>query len=204
MHPAFGLLLGYLLGSIPFAYIAGKVSRGIDLRQHGSGNLGATNVYRTLGAKVASVVFVLDTLKGALPVLAVQRYAIGTHLDLWAIAAGVAAIVGHAKPIFLLWKGGGKGVATGLGAFVMLAPKIVLIALGIFVAMVFAFRYISLASIVTVAVFPLFAWLLKAYGNTPPVLAVMAAASAFIIAKHRGNIRRLAAGTEPRFQWRRG
>jgi glycerol-3-phosphate acyltransferase PlsY len=86
----------------------------------------------------------------------------------------------------------------------MLAPKIVLIALGIFIVMVFAFRYVSLASIVTVALFPVLAWLLEAYGNTPMVLVFMGAASVLIIAKHRGNIRRLHAGTEPHFQWRRG
>ena len=147
MHPAFGLLVGYLLGSIPFAYIAGKVARGIDLRQHGSGNLGATNVYRTLGAKVASVVFVLDTLKGALPVLAVRQYAIGPHLDLWAIAAGVAAIVGHAKPIFLLWKGGGKGVATAGGVFLALAPIPTLASMATFIVVVLLSGYVSVASV---------------------------------------------------------
>jgi glycerol-3-phosphate acyltransferase PlsY len=190
----------YLLGSIPFGYILLRIFRGQDVRQTGSGNIGATNVARSSPA-LGMLTLLLDALKGCAAV-AVARVLFPDQTMLAAVAA-LFAILGHIFPVWLRFSGG-KGVATGLGAFVMLAPKIVLIALGIFVVMVFAFRYISLASIVTVAVFPLFAWLLKAYGNTPPVLAVMAAASAFIIAKHRGNIRRLAAGTEPRFQWRRG
>jgi glycerol-3-phosphate acyltransferase PlsY len=143
----------------------------------------------------------LDALKGAAAV-AVTRALFPDQMMLAAIAA-LFAILGHAFPVWLKFRGG-KGVATGLGSFLMLAPKIVLIALGIFVVMVFAFRYVSLASIVTVALFPLLAWVLKEYGNTPVVLVFMAAASALIIAKHGGNIRRLLAGTEPHFQWRRG
>ena len=190
----------YLLGSVPFGYILLRIFRGQDVRQTGSGNIGATNVARSSPALGVLTLF-LDALKGAIAV-AVARALFPDQMMLAAIAA-LFAILGHIFPVWLRFRGG-KGVATGLGAFVMLAPKIVLIALGIFVVMVFAFRYVSLASIVTVALFPLLAWLVKAYGNTPMVLVFMAAASALIIAKHRGNIRRLFAGTEPHFQWRRG
>ena len=190
----------YLLGSIPFGYILLRIFRGQDVRQTGSGNIGATNVARS-SPVLGILTLLLDALKGATAV-AVTRALFPDQMMLAAIAA-LFAIVGHAFPVWLRFRGG-KGVATGLGSFLMLAPKIVLIALGIFVVMVFAFRYVSLASIVTVAVFPLLAWLLKEYGNTPVVLVFMAAASALIIAKHGGNIRRLLAGTEPHFQWRRG
>jgi acyl phosphate:glycerol-3-phosphate acyltransferase len=190
----------YLLGSIPFGYILLRIFRGQDVRHTGSGNIGATNVARSSPA-LGILTLLLDALKGATAV-AVTRALFPDQMMLAAIAA-LFAILGHIFPVWLRFRGG-KGVATGLGSFLMLAPKIVLVTIGIFIIMVIAFRYISLASIVTVALFPLFAWLLKAYGNAPLVLAVMAAASAFIIAKHRGNIRRLFAGTEPRFQWRRG
>jgi len=190
----------YLLGSIPFGYILLRKFRGQDVRQTGSGNIGATNVARSSPALGILTLF-LDAIKGA-TALAVTGALFPDQMMLAAIAA-LFAIVGHIFPVWLRFRGG-KGVATGLGAFVMLAPKIVLIAFGIFVVMGFAFRYVSLASIVTVSLFPLLAWLLKAYGNTPMVLVFMAGASALIIAKHRSNIRRLFAGTEPRFQWRRG
>jgi len=197
MHPAFGLLLGYLLGSIPFAYIAGKVARGIDLRQHGSGNLGATNVYRTLGAKVASVVFVLDTLKGALPVLAVRQYAIGPHLDLWAIAAGVAAIVGHAKPIFLLWKGGGKGVATAGGVFLALTPIPTLASMATFIVVVLLSGYVSVASLTAAVVLPVV--LGATSGVRSPLFVVSVVIAVFVFWTHRANIGRLRRGEEHRF-----
>ena len=197
MHPAFGLLLGYLLGSIPFAYIAGKVARGIDLRQHGSGNLGATNVYRTLGAKVASVVFVLDTLKGALPVLAVRQYAIGPHLDLWAIAAGVAAIVGHAKPIFLLWKGGGKGVATAGGVFLALAPIPTLASMATFIVVVLLSGYVSVASLTAAVVLPVVLGVTS--GVRSPLFVVSVVIAVFVFWTHRANIGRLRRGEEHRF-----
>ena len=190
----------YLLGSIPFGYILLRIFRGQDVRQTGSGNIGATNVARSSPALGVLTLF-LDALKGAIAV-AVARALFPDQMMLAAIAA-LFAILGHIFPVWLRFRGG-KGVATGLGSFLMLAPKIVPIALGIFIVMVFAFRYVSLASIVTVALFPLLAWLLKEYGNTPVVLVFMAAASALIIAKHGGNIRRLLAGTEPHFQWRRG
>jgi glycerol-3-phosphate acyltransferase PlsY len=197
MHPAFGLLLGYLLGSIPFAYIAGKLARGIDLRQHGSGNLGATNVYRTLGAKVAAVVFLFDTLKGALPVLAVKQYAGGSHLELWAIAAGVAAIVGHAKPIFLLWKGGGKGVATAGGVFLALAPIPALASMLTFILVVFLTGYVSVASLTAAVVLPV---VLGAIGGVhSPLFIVSVIIAVFVFWTHRANIGRLRRGEEHRF-----
>src|SRR5438552_2701121 len=166
----------YLLGSIPFGYILLRIFRGQDVRQTGSGNIGATNVARSSPGLGILTLF-LDALKGATAVAA-TRALFPEQMMLAAIAA-LFAILGHIFPVWLRFRGG-KGVATGLGAFLMLAPKIVLIALGIFVVMVFAFRYISLASIVTVALFPLLAWLLKAYGNTPMVLVFMTAASALI------------------------
>jgi acyl phosphate:glycerol-3-phosphate acyltransferase len=190
----------YLLGSIPFGYILLRIFRGQDVRQTGSGNIGATNVARSSPALGILTLF-LDALKGYAAV-AVTRALFPDQIMLAGIAA-LFAIVGHIFPVWLKFRGG-KGVATGLGSFLMLAPKIVLIAVGIFVVIVLAFRYVSLASIVAVALFPLLAWLLRAYGNTPLVLASMAAASALIVAKHRGNIERLIAGTEPRFQWGRG
>lgn len=197
MHPAFGLLLGYLLGSIPFAYLAGKLTRGIDLRQHGSGNLGATNVYRTLGAKIAAVVLALDTLKGALPVLAVLRYAEGDRLLPWAIGAGIAAIVGHARPIFLLWRGGGKGVATAGGVFLALAPIPTLVSMVTWGIVVFLSGYVSLASLAAAAALPVV--LLFTAGPRSPLFAVSVFVAVFVFWTHRANIGRLRRGEEHRF-----
>ena len=197
MHPAFGLLLGYLLGSIPFAYLAGKLTRGIDLRQHGSGNLGATNVYRTLGAKVAAVVLALDTLKGALPVLGVLRYAEGDRLLPWAIGAGIAAIVGHARPIFLLWRGGGKGVATAGGVFLALAPIPTLVSMVTWGIVVFLSGYVSLASLAAAAALPVV--LLFTAGPRSPLFAVSVFVAVFVFWTHRANIGRLRRGEEHRF-----
>jgi glycerol-3-phosphate acyltransferase PlsY len=207
-------LIAYLLGSIPFGYILVRVFRGEDVRAIGSGNIGATNVARKApGLGVATLV--LDALKGfgavitatllmqfSHPVVLVGT--IGARVDVeptyMAMAlAAVFAILGHVFPVWLKFKGG-KGVATGVGAFIALAPKAVLIVLVIFVAIVAAFRYISLGSIVATAAFPVFAWLLYRYQASPAVFAAMVVASALIIAKHHQNIRRLLAGTEHRFE----
>ena len=196
MHPAFGLLLGYLLGSIPFAYLAGKLTRGIDIREHGSGNLGATNVYRTLGAKIAGVVLALDTLKGALPVLAVLRYAEAERLLPWAIGAGIAAIVGHARPIFLLWRGGGKGVATAGGVFLALAPIPTLVSMVTWGIVVFLSGYVSLASLAAAAALPVV--LLFTAGPRSPLFAVSVFVAVFVFWTHRANIGRLRRGEESR------
>jgi acyl phosphate:glycerol-3-phosphate acyltransferase len=138
MHPAIGLVGAYVLGSVPAAYIAGRVVKGIDLRQHGSGNLGATNVYRVLGGKVAAAVLVFDAAKGALPVVLLPRLLPTERPLLWAIAYGIAAIVGHVRPLFLLWKGGGKGVATAAGVFAALVPIPALIAVAVWTLVLWA------------------------------------------------------------------
>lgn len=196
-HPALGLLLAYLAGSIPFAYIAGKAARGIDLRQHGSGNLGATNVYRLLGAKVAVVVLLLDAAKGALPVIFLPRLLdVGASHLVWAIAYGIAAIVGHVRPIFLLWKGGGKGVATASGVFAALAPLPILVATAIFALVLWAGGYVSLASLAGAAVLP---FAVAAFmGVRTPVFAVSALVAVFVFWTHRANIGRLMRGQESR------
>jgi len=196
MHPAIGVVIGYILGSIPFAYLAGRI-HGIDLRQHGSGNLGATNVYRTLGWKVAAGVFLLDVLKGAAPVLIVRHYGAGSHLALWAIAAGVAAIAGHAKPIFLLWRGGGKGVATATGVFLALAPLPTLVAVATWAAVVAVTGYVSLGSLLAAIVLPIAIAILLGVHAT--VFPVAVAITLFVFWSHRANIGRLRRGEEHRF-----
>lgn len=187
----------YLLGSIPFGYVLVRVFRGEDVRQSGSGNIGATNVSRTSPA-LGALTLVLDAFKGAGAVL-ITRMLFPGQISLLAFA-GFMAIVGHIFPIGLKFRGG-KGVATGLGSFVVLVPKTVLLTIGIFAAIFVAFRYVSLASILAVALFPLLAWML--HRDAPMTLVLLAASSLLIIAKHQENIRRLLAGTEPRFHWRR-
>jgi glycerol-3-phosphate acyltransferase PlsY len=143
----------------------------------------------------------LDALKG-LAAVSIARAAFPGQGVLAGVAA-LCAIAGHVFPVWLKFRGG-KGVATGLGSFLMLAPKAVLIMVVIFVVIVVTFRYVSLGSIVAVALLPLLAWLLDGYGSMPLMLALMAIASVLIVAKHHENIGRLLSGTETRFQWRRG
>jgi glycerol-3-phosphate acyltransferase PlsY len=197
IHPAILVGLSYLIGSIPAAYLAGKLTRGIDLREHGSGNLGATNVYRVLGPKIALVVLLADALKGAVPVLAFPAMTAAPRADLWAIAYAVAAIAGHVRSIFLLWRGGGKGVATAAGAFMALAPLPSLVALGIFVIVLLARGYVSLGSLSAAAVLPVLIGLRE--GMRSPLFVVSAVVAAFVFWTHRANIGRLRRGEEPRF-----
>ncbi len=194
MHPLLGVLIAYLAGSIPFAYLAGK-AKGIDLRQHGSGNLGATNAVRVLGKGIGGLVYLGDTLKGALPALLLPAQIDSTHREVWAIAFGVAAILGHVKPIFLLGQGGGKGVATAGGVFFGLAPMAALVAFICFVLTVVLTRYASLGSLVAAVTLPTAVFLI--YGATP-VFWISGAVGFFVFYMHRGNISRLKAGTEPK------
>ena len=201
MIPAIGLVIAYLVGSIPAAYIAGRSLRGIDLREHGSGNLGATNVMRVMGPKVGAVVLLFDALKGAIPVVVLPILFGVAHTAWWAIAYGIAAIIGHVRPIFLLGRGGGKGVATAAGVFAALAPLPLVISAIVFLGVVLASGYVSLGSLVSAAVFPLAVIVLS--GGLTPVAAAGLAMAAFVFWTHRANIGRLRRGEEHRFGRRR-
>ena len=190
----------YLLGSIPFGYLLVRVFYGRDIRETGSGNIGATNVSRTSPA-LGVTTLVLDALKGASAVALTQALFPGRAVLL--TAAAFFAIVGHVFPIWLNFRGG-KGVATGLGSFVTLAPRAVVVMLGLFAVIVLAFRYVSLASILVVAMFPMLAWMLDGYRRVPIAVACFTLASVLIIAKHHDNIRRLFEGKENRLHMRRG
>ena len=194
------IAVSYLLGSIPFGYLLVKILRGQDIRQSGSGNIGATNVSRT-SPGLGVVTLMLDALKGFAAV-AIARAAFPEHPLLMGVAA-LFSVIGHMFPVWLKFRGG-KGVATGLGSFILIAPKAILAMVALFAGIVLAFRYVSLASITAVALFPVLAWLLDGYRDRPRMLACMALASVLIVAKHHENIRRLFAGTESRFQTRRG
>ncbi len=202
MHPAVALGIAYLAGSFPSAYLAGRALKGVDLRTIGSGNLGATNVYRNLGAKAAIGVLVLDALKGYLPAALLPgtidpTFAAGPNATLWwALACGVAAIAGHAKPIFLLGRGGGKGVATASGVFLALAPAAFGVSFVAFVLVAWRTGFISLASIVGALVLPVAVALTS--GVPSPLFIVSVAVAAFVTWAHRANIGRLRKGTEPR------
>jgi glycerol-3-phosphate acyltransferase PlsY len=197
MSPILGVIISYLAGSIPSAYLAGK-ARGVDLRKHGSGNLGATNVARVLGAKIGAIVFIADLLKGFLPVFYLPVYAETLQPGLWALVYGAAAILGHVKPIFLLGKGGGKGVATASGVFLALAFIPMLIAEVVWIV-VFSFtRYVSLASLLGAAVLPI-AILVLSRDPRSPVFIASVIIAVFVFWTHRANIARLRRGEEHRF-----
>jgi acyl phosphate:glycerol-3-phosphate acyltransferase len=192
------LLAAYLLGATPTSYIAGRLARGIDLREHGSGNLGATNAFRVLGWKAATPIFILDIAKGWLPVWLFPQLDGRATLG-WALAYGTAAIVGH---VFSVWVGfrGGKGVATGAGVFLALAPLAVLGGLIVWATLVFTTGYVSLGSIAAAAVLPL---LVLATLGAGPVLWMAIAIAAFIVFAHRANIGRLRRGEEHSFRRRK-
>ncbi|MDB4911940.1 MAG: Glycerol-3-phosphate acyltransferase [Gemmatimonadetes bacterium] len=198
MRPLAGLLIAYLAGSIPFAYLAGKLFKGIDLREHGSGNLGATNVFRVMGWKIASVVMALDMAKGALPVLLLPPKFAPENSELWAIAFGVAAIIGHVRSVFLLWKGGGKGVATAGGVFLALAPIASLISLAVWGIVVYLSGYVSLASLCSAVALTVAVVIMKGAGS--PVAIACAVITVFVFWTHRANIGRLRRGEENRFR----
>jgi glycerol-3-phosphate acyltransferase PlsY len=197
LSPIVGVILSYLAGSFPSAYIAGKL-RGVDLRKHGSGNLGATNVVRVLGPKIGAVVFLADLMKGFLPVYFLPRYTETLRPELWALAYGVAAILGHVKPIFLLGKGGGKGVATASGVFLALAFVPMIIAEVVWITAFYFTRYVSLASLLGAAVLPV-AILVYLRDPRSPVFIASLIIALFVFWTHRANIGRLRRGEEHRF-----
>ena len=186
------ILGAYLIGSIPTGYLLGK-AYGIDVRQEGSGNIGATNLYRTVGRKVGIYTLIGDCLKGFLPVL-VASY-LGYQENVQALIA-LAAVCGLVFSVFMRFKGG-KGVATALGVFLALNPIAVLGALVAFVLCVVVWRYISLGSIVAAAVMPVMIYL-RPHGT--PLLIATALIAVIVILKHHANISRLVAGTESKFK----
>ncbi len=196
MHPAFGLLFAYVLGSVPAAYIAGKL-HGVDLRTQGSGNLGATNAWRVLGWPTGLAVYAFDTLKGALPVLLLPAYLHAEPAAHWALGYGLAAIVGHVRPIFLMGKGGGKGVATAGGVFAALVPVALLAAFVVFASVVLASGYVSLGSLAAAVTLPVA--IAVAYGVRAPAFGASVLVAAFVFWSHRANIGRLRRGEESRF-----
>lgn len=195
MHPVAGLVIAYLAGSIPAAYIAGRM-HGVDLRKVGSGNLGATNVVRTLGMKVGIPVYIVDTLKGLLPVLLLPGATGEPIQGLWHIAFGLAAILGHVKPVFLLLRGGGKGVATAGGVFLGLATVPTLVAFVLFALVLKLSGYVSLGSLAAAAVLPV---AIAVRTGVTPVLWVSVIVAVFVFWTHRANIGRLRRGEEHRF-----
>jgi len=187
------LLAGaYLLGSIPTGLLLGKLA-GIDVRKEGSGNIGATNLYRTVGRKVGLLTLIGDCLKGMIPVLLAKYYALPIESVAW---IGLAAFCGHVFSLFLRFKGG-KGVATALGVFLALSPLAVCAVLVVFVILMLKWRYVSLGSVVAAAVMPVAIMLM---GSDRSLVIVTLIIAAIVIAKHHENIKRLLAGTENRFK----
>lgn len=201
------VLLAYLLGAIPFGYLLVRFvfTQGEDIREVGSGGIGATNVTRRAGRAAGLLTYVLDVVKGVAAVLLMRPVAEGDYL--WIGAAAVAAIIGHIFPVFLGFRGG-KGVATGVGVYLALAPLSVLATLVLWLAIVFTTRYVSLGSILATAAVPL--WTLLFYGWLMPhphitaLLVIGLLGCALIVAKHHENIARLWHGTENKIGQRIG
>ncbi len=184
----------YLLGAVPTSYLAGRLFRGIDLREHGSKNLGATNVYRIMGWRYAIPVGVFDVAKGAVPVLLLGPAASATPW--FPLVCGVMAVIGHVFSVFVGFKGG-KGVATSAGVVLGLAPMAVGICLLVWAVIVWLSGYVSLGSVIATGIFPALVWVL--YPARRESIGIYVLLAAVIIWMHRSNIRRLMAGTENRF-----
>jgi len=186
-----GLVVVYLIGSIPVGFLVTRIAGGFDIRGKGSGNIGATNVLRTLGPVPAITTLLGDILKGYVAVRAAE--VLGPE-PAWGAAGAVLVIVGNCWPVFLRFKGG-KGVATGLGAFLALTPKAILPALVAWLILLVAFRYVSLASIVGCVAMAVGVWL---FGYPRVYAAAAGCAAALIVWRHHANLKRLLSGTEPR------
>ena len=202
MNPYWTAGVAYLLGAIPFGVLIVKMRGGPDIRESGSGNIGAANVARNAGAAAGVVTLILDAGKGYLAVWLAARVTHGNIL--WMTIAAAAAVIGHIFPVWLGFRGG-KGVATGLGAFLPVCREAVLLALVLWVLVVGFWRYSSLGSIIATAAMPVFVYLLYAPGHAPPidVTVCTVAISLLILWKHRANMQRLIAGNETRLTTRR-
>jgi glycerol-3-phosphate acyltransferase PlsY len=187
------LLAAYLLGALPTSHIVGRL-HGIDLRQHGSGNLGATNAFRVLGWKAALPIFIVDIAKGWFPAFWFPRWD-GLPSPDWALAYGASAIVGHVYSVYVRFRGG-KGVATSAGVLLAIAPAAAGIGLAVWIMIVSLTGFVSLASMAAAVVVAIAVGVLRGAG---PVFWLTAALAGFVVFAHRANIRRLLAGTEHRF-----
>ena len=204
MRPVLILFVAYCAGSIPFGYLLVRASVGADVRETGSGGTGATNVSRRAGKLAGLLTLLLDAAKGTLAVLLARIFLTEDFgVNWWVACAVVLAIAGHCFPVWLGFRGG-KGVATGVGAFLALSPLAVACAGVVFILIVWATRYVSLGSITAAAVLPLSIWLIGSYVKPVEVLAPLLAAAligaAIIIFMHRANIVRLLSGTESKFK----
>lgn len=196
MMPLLILVVDYLIGAIPFGYLIVKLRTGKDVRGYGSGNIGATNVLRTMGRAAGVVTLLLDIAKGFVAVWLMAR--VGAHDLFWMSAAALAVMAGHAFPVFLKFKGG-KAVASFIGAFLFLTPVPLLAVVAVFVIVVAVTRYISLGSVIAAGTFPLGVWLIM---HPPwPVWTAALIAGAFIVYRHRANIERIRAGNEHVFSF---
>ena len=195
------VIFAYLLGAIPFALIIGRITRGIDIRQHGSGNVGATNALRVIGVKAGLLCFFLDFTKGLVPTLAAvmmfrEPLEIGptVSVPLQHLLVGIAAVVGHCFPVYLLSLGG-KGVATSIGVFMALMPLPVLICIVSGLAFIYLTGYVAIASCLFTSLLPFLGWL---FGYSPEYIVVTAVLALVIDLRHIGNIKRFFRGVEPR------
>lgn len=195
LHVVVALVGSYLVGAIPTSYIVGRAFRGIDLREHGSRNLGATNLYRVLGWRFAVPVGLFDVAKGALPVLVLGP--LGPAGGLFPLACGITAVMGHVFSVFVGFRGG-KGVATGAGVVLAVAPWAVAVAFVIWLVLVYVTGYVSVGSIFAAAAYPAAVYVL--HPGQRPYIWVHLILAAAIIWFHRANIRRLLSGTENRFR----
>ncbi len=189
------LFLGYLFGSFPSGYLAGKIVRGVDIRSLGSGSTGATNVLRHIGKRAAIFVFLIDVLKGILSILLAKYLLLN---DSWQLAVGISTLIGHIWPVWLNWKGG-KAVATGLGIFLGLSWQVGLATLGVFLLIIFLFKIVSLASISASLSLPLIMLLsFKDSNFSYPYFLISLLAMSLVIWRHRENIMRIINGKEPK------
>ena len=197
----FSVLIAYLLGSIPFGYLIVRLGGGDDIRERGSGNIGAANVARNAGIFAGVLTLILDAAKGYAAVLIAGRMSHPSESVRWMMAAAIAAVLGHMFPVWLRFKGG-KGVATGLGVFLPISREAVLAAVILWILVVAFWRYSSLGSILAAAAMPVLIYLFYAPRHAPPeyVTGGTMLIAILILLKHRSNIERLISGDEPRLK----